>query len=233
MTPEDIVGVERDRFFQVHPTVSMRGQNVHYAVYESDVEARIVALPADRRLCLNLGCGVQPPELAERMSGIDRLPHVNPDILCDFDKEPLPLEDDSIEYVHSHMVLEHITNFLPLFEELHRVTKVGAILDLWTPWWASERTWGDPTHVRAFTFQTFSFVSRKAYNSGNGTTTMGQYLPNCDFEILHSVLVVDDGLRALETKERDHLIRHGVDVVRSLWTILQTVKPIRQSAEGQ
>ena len=230
MTFQEVVGLDPDKFFRVCDVLTPRNVD-SFAIFERDCAIRTIGLPADRTRALDLGCGIRDPEVAVRMMGVDRLANVQPDILCDFDRDPLPLADDSVDFVHSHMVLEHINNFFPLFEELHRVTTAGAILDLWMPWWASHRTWGDPTYVRSFTFQTFSFLNREAYRNGSGKTTMGQYVPNCDFQPVHSVLVIDDGLAELPVEERDRLICHGVDVVRAYWIILKTVKPVR-SASG-
>lgn len=97
---------------------------------------------------INLGSGYK------RIDGflnIDDDPLVNPDYSINLDDVniKLPFEDNSIEEVRAHHILEHIGDgFIPLMKELYRVCNHGAILDIIVPHHFHEVFYGDPTHKR-------------------------------------------------------------------------------------
>jgi hypothetical protein len=47
-------------------------------------------------------------------------------------------------------VVEHISDQVGFFREIHRVAKNGAVVHLETPHFSSSNSWADPTHVRHF-----------------------------------------------------------------------------------
>lgn len=97
---------------------------------------------------INLGSGYK------RIDGflnVDDDPLVNPDYSINLDdiNIKLPFDDNSIEEVRAHHILEHIgEGFIPLMKELYRVCKHGAILDIIVPHHFHEVFYGDPTHKR-------------------------------------------------------------------------------------
>jgi len=103
---------------------------------------------------LNLGCGNNPvPDYVN----IDKLPLPEVDLVWDLEICPLPIPDNCVSEVRCDHILEHIHNFLPLMEELHRVCQPGAVLKINAPYYKYEQAYGDPTHVRFFNERTFSF----------------------------------------------------------------------------
>jgi hypothetical protein len=62
--------------------------------------------------------------------------------------EPWPWENDSVEEVHCSHFVEHLNQNerIHFVNELYRVMKVGAKALLITPYWASNRAYGDLTH---------------------------------------------------------------------------------------
>lgn len=103
---------------------------------------------------LNLGCGKHP------LSGywnIDRVPLEGVDMVWDLENTPLPLANNSVDEVRCEHILEHVTKFIPLMEDLYRVCIPGAFIIVKVPNYKYEQAYGDPTHVRFFNERTFSF----------------------------------------------------------------------------
>ena len=91
-----------------------------------------------------LGCGTYTPEGAV---GVDSNPDVNPQFVCDFETEQLPLDDHSVDAVASNHVAEHVLNLWGLIEETWRVLKPGGRL-LWRMPYAQTQMAHKPSHVR-------------------------------------------------------------------------------------
>tara|TARA_R110002110_G_scaffold111258_2_gene277082 strand:+ start:2746 stop:3456 length:711 start_codon:yes stop_codon:yes gene_type:complete len=72
----------------------------------------------------------------------------------DLEKESLPFKDDTINFVFSKSVIEHMNNPLNLMNEAHRVLKPGGKAVIMTPSW-EHNYWGpfyiDHTHITPFT----------------------------------------------------------------------------------
>jgi hypothetical protein len=122
---------------------------------------------------INLGSGYK------RIDGflnIDDDPLVKPDFLCNIEKEKLPLEDNSVDEIRAHHILEHIgSGFIGLMQELYRVAKHGAILDIIVPHHFHDNFYSDPTHCRPITVGGMYMFCQKtnkehieAYGSSSG-----------------------------------------------------------------
>ena len=108
---------------------------------------------------LNLGCGMKK---IEGYLNCDISKEVEPDKLVDLENK-LPFKDNSIRGVVGNHILEHITNFILLMRELHRICKGGAILKFKVPFYLSVGAFSDPTHVRFFTPFTFHDLVNKEF----------------------------------------------------------------------
>lgn len=101
---------------------------------------------------LNLGCG------HKKMDGfinIDIIPEA--DVQVDLESQPLPFPDDSVDFVQASQVFEHIENFIPLMNEIHRVLKPGGVVRADMPLAGTLQAFQDPTHVRFFVPETFAY----------------------------------------------------------------------------
>ena len=98
---------------------------------------------------INLGSGYK------RIDGflnVDDDPLVSPDFLCNIEKEKLPFDDNSIEEIRAHHIFEHIgAGFISLMQEIYRVSKHNAILDILVPHHFHDNYYSDPTHCRPIT----------------------------------------------------------------------------------
>ena len=84
---------------------------------------------------LDVGCGQSPYRFlldngTTAYTGIDiidaeRFDYVNPEIVP-FDGEYIPFSDGHFDLVICSEVLEHVSNFQQLVDEIHRVIKDGA-----------------------------------------------------------------------------------------------------------
>jgi SAM-dependent methyltransferase len=103
---------------------------------------------------LDLGSG------GKRKAGffaVDHLPLDGVDVVANLN-EPLDfLPDNSVDYVHTRHVLEHITNFMALMAEIHRVVKPGGVIEVIVPHFSNVYGYSDPTHVRFFGLYTFHY----------------------------------------------------------------------------
>ena len=79
------------------------------------------------------------------------------DVVHDLRQCPWPFPDQSFEQVYADNVLEHLPDTVGAMEEIYRITKPGANIFLGVPYWNSFEAWGDPTHTRVFTEETFEF----------------------------------------------------------------------------
>ena len=75
---------------------------------------------------LHLGCGHD--KIPEYIN-CDISPQVKPDKIVDLEKK-LPFKDNSIDEIIANHVIEHISNFIELMHEIHRICKNGAILKI-------------------------------------------------------------------------------------------------------
>ncbi len=100
---------------------------------------------------LHIGCGAHKIPGAIGLD-ITALPGV--DVVLDLEKEKLPFADNTFDIIYAHHVLEHLHNLTDVLTELHRVCKPGAIIDILVPYYTCVGAFGDPTHVRFFTYRT-------------------------------------------------------------------------------
>jgi len=108
----------------------------------------------DPALAVNLGCG---NDYIDGWINIDADPDMKPDILCNLDMEHvnIPLPDNSMDLVYAMHILEHIRYLPELKRELCRILKPGGEIWVSVPHYLSTDAWGDDTHCRAFSVQSF------------------------------------------------------------------------------
>jgi SAM-dependent methyltransferase len=93
-----------------------------------------------RVLSLDVGCG---PKKRPGSIGLDVVALDGVDHVLDFDADPLPFEDGTVDSIFSSHCLEHLADPVRIMREMSRVARHGARLELWTPY---------PFHSAAFVF---------------------------------------------------------------------------------
>ena len=72
--------------------------------------------------------------------------------------EPLAsLPDNSVGALRSSHCLEHITGFIALMKEVHRIVMPGGQIEITVPHFSNPYGYSDPTHVRFFGLFTFNY----------------------------------------------------------------------------
>ena len=101
-------------------------------------------------------------------------------VVCDI-TQGIPFKDNSVDELVCIHVLEHIVDLKSIMEELHRVLKNEGVLKIWVPHCFSPSAFGDSTHVRFFTFETF-----KQFDIQN----QGSYYYDFHFDFIRSKMQI-------------------------------------------
>jgi len=126
---------------------------------------------------------------------IDYDKNSNPDYVVDLEKEKLPFEDNSVEVVIAHHIFEHLgEGYFHCLQELYRVCKHGAIIDVKVPHPRHDAYLADPTHRRPITPMGLNLFSKKfnqvCREKGFPSSRLGEYY-NVDFEIVDFKYIPD------------------------------------------
>ena len=111
---------------------------------------------------LDLGCGATKEKGAV---GIDIIPLDGVDIIANLTEFPYPLANNSFDAVYLNDVIEHLPNTIATMEEIYRVARPDARVYIRVINWNSHYTAMDPTHVSAFTENSFDFFGARAGRS--------------------------------------------------------------------
>lgn len=103
-------------------------------------------------MLLNLGSGTQK---IQGFVNLDIDSELNPDIIHDVEK-PLPFESYTFDGGLCSHLLEHVRNLPQLQKEIWRITKPAGVWEIRVPFYLSPDAWGDPTHIRAFSHESFT-----------------------------------------------------------------------------
>lgn len=80
---------------------------------------------------IDIGCGSHK---RAGFIGVDIAPGPQVDIVLDIERDPLPFDDGSVDYVFSNHTFEHITVPQNILREIVRVCKHRAMVEIWTPY---------------------------------------------------------------------------------------------------
>jgi SAM-dependent methyltransferase len=108
---------------------------------------------------LNLGCGY---DIKKEWLNCDMVSINGIDKVFDIRTIPWPLPDNRFSSILMKDVLEHVSEIIPIMEELHRVTAPGGSVHISVPYWNSWEAITDPTHKSKFNEFTFEFFDPAA-----------------------------------------------------------------------
>ena len=137
---------------------------------------------------INLGCG---DKKVDGYISVDYDPNTNPDYVVDLEKGNLPFEDNSVDTILAHHVLEHLgEGYFHCLQEIYRVAKHGAILSVQVPHHRCDDFFSDPTHRRAITVDGLRLFSKKynqlAREQNAHASRLAEYF-NVDFEVVEFI----------------------------------------------
>lgn len=103
------------------------------------------------------------------------------DIVADLN-EPLDLiPDNSVEYVYSNHVLEHVGDIILVLSEIYRITRPDGIIEIVVPHFSNPYGYSDPTHVRFFgLYSMYYFVDSGSHPP---TRTVPTFYSNVRFRL--------------------------------------------------
>jgi ubiquinone/menaquinone biosynthesis C-methylase UbiE len=146
---------------------------------------------------LNIGAG--DTKLQDYIT-IDYDAHTNPDYQLNIEKDRFPFDDNTVETVVAHHILEHLgEGYFHCLQEIYRVCKHGAILDIRVPHPRHDSFLADPTHRRPITIVGLQLFSKKfnkhCREQGYASSRLGDYF-NVDFEVLTYQYIPDERARS-------------------------------------
>lgn len=123
----------------------------------------------------------------------------NPDYQLDVEKDGFPFEDNTVEAVVAHHILEHLgEGYFHCLQEIYRVCKHGAIVDIRVPHPRHDSFLADPTHRRPITVVGLQLFSKKfnkhCREQGYASSRLGDYF-GVDFEVLDYRYIPDENAR--------------------------------------
>ena len=127
---------------------------------------------------LNLGCG---KDIRKGFANVDFIDFGKDVIKADLEKK-LPFEDNTFDYVLMHDIYEHIENHIQLMEEVWRICKPYAIVDINSPHFASLSTYFCPFHYRGVSKEYFMFFGKNGYTLN--------YALKCEYKLLSSKIIL-------------------------------------------
>lgn len=107
---------------------------------------------------LHLGCGNSKLKGAV---GVDVLKMPTVDIVCDLDSRPWPFEDDTVDLIFAHNVLEHVGDVVEFLNEAWRIGKNNSRVVIAVPYFRSVDAFTDPTHKHFFTANSLDYFMGK------------------------------------------------------------------------
>ena len=112
----------------------------------------------DKKKKIHLGAGY---EVISGYENHDIVPLSGIDVVHNLNIFPWPWDNDSACEVIAIDLIEHLDEFIPTIEEIHRILEKGGILKVKVPYWNSVYCHADPTHKRGFHEFTFHFFDPK------------------------------------------------------------------------
>ncbi|MBW4683465.1 MAG: glycosyltransferase [Microcoleus vaginatus WJT46-NPBG5] len=106
-------------------------------------------------LRVDLGCGPKKPE---GFIGVDIYPWLEVDIVADM-TQGLPFSDSSVDEVRAHDVIEHLPDRIHTMNEIWRICKPNAMVDIFVPSTDGRGAFQDPTHVSFWNINSFWYYS--------------------------------------------------------------------------
>jgi len=106
---------------------------------------------------LNLGCGKN--RFVTDAITLDINPMTEPDIIHDLNKFPWPFPDNEFDMVYCMDVLEHLDDLVKIMEEIHRISKPKAIINITVQHFSCSNSYTDPTHKHFFGLFSFDYFT--------------------------------------------------------------------------
>ena len=182
---------------------------------------------------LNLGSGF---DYRDGFVNADKFPECNPDILMDMEETPWAFETDQFNYLLMKHSLEHVGAeyglFKKIIQQIYRVCRHEATVEILVPHYRHSNFFSDPTHVRVITETTFHLLSKKKNDDWiekKANYSMLAYDMKVDFEIIKIELVPsNEYMKLFPNITKEQRILDGIfkmNVYKEMRILLKVVKP--------
>jgi SAM-dependent methyltransferase len=178
---------------------------------------------------INIGSG---DKKIEGFVTCDYDPLNNPDYLFNLETDRFPFKDNTVEAVVAHHVLEHLgEGYFHCLQELYRVCRHGALIDIVVPHPRSDAFLADPTHRRPITplgLQLFSKKFNELCRVQNFSSSRLAEYYNVDFELLdYNYRPAKEYVNEFEGQPKElvekYLNEHN-NIINEIWIKLVVVK---------
>jgi ubiquinone/menaquinone biosynthesis C-methylase UbiE len=119
---------------------------------------------------LNLGCG---NDIKDDCVNMDIVRTKGVDVVHDIEKVPYPFRAGTFEEIYCNHVLEHISNFNKVVEELWRIGKSRCKVHIISPHALGPSFFADPSHKTPICIRTFDNYDIDNPNAGRYLTNFG------------------------------------------------------------
>ncbi|MBL7129859.1 MAG: class I SAM-dependent methyltransferase [Candidatus Omnitrophica bacterium] len=107
---------------------------------------------------LDVGCGSAK---LEGSIGIDIRLWPGIDAICDLNKYAWPFKEEIFDKIYCRDIIEHLDDVVKTMQEIHRISKKGSKVVIFTPHFAHPNSFRDPTHKWHFTIDSFDYFTRE------------------------------------------------------------------------
>ena len=147
---------------------------------------------------INLGCGFKK---LDGYINIDSDAGCNPDLVLEIGKQTLPFDDNSVEHVVAHHILEHLGDeFFDFIKDLYRVCSNEAVIEVIVPHPRHDVFYGDLSHVRVITIENMKTLSKKYCDNEESISSSWSGFANTlnvDFEIFYYEYKLDETFKLI------------------------------------
>lgn len=100
---------------------------------------------AENRCEIDLGCG---PNKMPGAYGVDIHPYPGVDQVVDLDSKNWSIPSNRFSRIYIRHLIEHVDDVRLFMNEVYRIGRCGAVVEITTPHFSSYNSYADPTHVR-------------------------------------------------------------------------------------
>lgn len=87
------------------------------------------------------------------------------DVVTNLNQFPWPFKKNEFNHIFCDNGLEHLDDLVKTMEEIHRISRNHALVEIIVPYYSSHNSFKDPTHRHFFSMETFDyFTDSFAYN---------------------------------------------------------------------